>query len=232
VAKTENDSEKQESAPKGAGSPASGGDRDAARDRTIRILEEMNRKLLARVKELELKHSGGAEQPGGGAAEEAEGDKRISTMVKGLRGDIDAAYVLKKALETDLVETQKRLSEEEAARRQFESRAGILEAKATLADQLRHDISFVEEEQNRTFRRLEDVTSQLKRVTEERNKFAGASKARDGRIAELLRQRFELEADVVELKERLEEMVSFFSEKSRSPSRDARPGGEKKGGAG
>jgi chromosome segregation ATPase len=220
MGKKENDQEKLGAADKGVSDPVPGGEGDATRDKTIRILEEMNRKLLARVMQLELKQAGATEQQEGEAVEqeEAEENRRFSTMVKSLRGDIDAAYVLKKALETDLAATQTRLSEEEAARQQFESRAGLFEAKAALADQLREDITFVEGEQNRTFRRLAEATSERERVTEERDKLAEAKRLRDARISELLKQRFELEADIVELKERLEEMVSFFSQKSKPSS--------------
>ncbi len=225
MAKKEDAQEKPGTADKETDAPVPDGRDEGTRDKTIRILEEMNRKLLARVKQLELKQAGATEQDEDEAAEQddAEEKERFSVMVKSLRGDIDAAYTLKNALETDLAETQARLSEEEAARQQFESRAGIFEAKAGLADQLREDIGFVEEEQNQTFRRLTEATSERDRVAEERDKLAEAKRLRDARISELLRQRFELEADIVEFKERLEEMVSFFSEKSRPPSRKASP---------
>ena len=233
MAKKENAQEKPETADKEADAPVPDGRDEGTRDKTIRILEGMNRKLLARVKQLELKQAGATEQHEGEAVEqeEAEEGKRFSSMVKSLRGDIDAAYILKKALETDLGATQKRLSEEEAARQRFESRAGLFEAKAALADQLREDIAFVEEEQNRTFRRLAEATSERERVTEERDRLAEAKRLRDVRISELLKQRFELEADIVELKERLEEMVSFFSGKSKPSSREAPPDRAREGGA-
>ncbi len=212
--------EKPEAAGKGTDSPRSGGGRGARKDETIRVLEGMNRQLHARVRELELKRIGGGEELEGEAAGH-EGDqdaKRFSSVINSLGSDIDAALVLKKALEADLNSTRKKLSEEETAREQFEARAGLLEGKAALADQLREDISFIEEEQNRTFRRLGEVTSELERVAKERDKLAEAKKVRDTRINELMKQRFDLEADVLELKARLEEMVSFFSEKQKSSS--------------
>lgn len=147
----------------------------------------------------------------------AEGTSNFTAMVKDLHGEIDAAYVLKKAMEADLVATQEELSKEQGARAQLEVRIRGLEAKVGLGDQLREDISLVEEEQNRTSRRLKEVTSELNKVTEERNSIAKQKAADEKRMKELQKEMFDLEAQVLSLKERLAELVSWFSGK-RTPS--------------
>ena len=182
---------------------------------TVRVLETMNRQLLARVKELELKRVGAGEEDGGeaGGYEESKESSYFTAMVRDLHGDMDAAFVLKKALEADLTATQKKLSEEEAVRAQLEARVRLLEAKAALADQLREDVSFVEEEQNKTFRRLKEVTSELDQTGKERDGLAEQKAVYVARVKQLQSQRFDLEAQVLDLRERLAEMVSLFGTK-------------------
>ncbi len=190
-------------------------------DEAFRVLQTMNKQLLARVKALELARIGGAAQDGGtgkaGDYEESEESGHFTSMVKDLHGDIDAAYVLKKALEADLTATQQKLSEEEAVRAELEARANMLEGKAALADELREDISFVEEEQNKTFRRLKEVTSELEQVSSQRDGLVEQRDRYAERLKELQTQRFDLEAQVLDLRERLAEMVSLFGPK-QAPS--------------
>ncbi|MHC4199844.1 MAG: hypothetical protein ACYSU0_07625 [Planctomycetota bacterium] len=173
-----------------------------------RLLERMNKELHTRVKALESK--GGGDAGLGEGHETSEESGAFSDMVKDLHGEIDAAYVLKNALKTDLETTQKRLAEEEAVRAQLETRLSLLEAKAALADQLREDMSFVEEEQNETSRRFREATSKLEKVTEERDRLAEQKAAGEERVMQLQHERFDLEAQVLGLKERLAEMVSQF----------------------
>ncbi len=186
-------------------------------DEAFRVLQTMNKQLLARVKALELARIGGTGQDEGtgkvGDYEESEESGHFASMVKDLHGDIDAAYVLKRALEADLAATQQKLTEEEALRAELEARANMLEAKAALADELREDVSFVEEEQNKTFRRLKEVTSELDQVGKERDGLAEQKAIYVARVRELQSQRFDLEAQVLDLRERLAEMVSLFGTK-------------------
>jgi chromosome segregation ATPase len=181
----------------------------------IRDLERINKELLVRIKELELKQVGGTGQ--GANYELSEETTNIIAAVEGLYGQIDVAYDLKEALEVDLAATQKKLSEQEALRGHLEGRMMLLEAKAALADQLREDISFVEEEQTGTIRRLRDVTSQMEQVIEERDGLA-EKRADDGaRVEELQNERVRLEVQVLGLKNRLAEMVSMFGTKRLPP---------------
>ena len=92
---------------------------------TIRVLETMNRKLLVRVKELELKLLGGTEQAEGKGWEPKESSD-FTAAVKDLHGEIDAAQVLKNALEDELVATQNKLSKAETAGAQSAARASLL----------------------------------------------------------------------------------------------------------
>ncbi len=199
----------------------SGGKRRPMTGEAVRVLERMNKDLLVRVKQLESSPGAGTEEyesegEGNEASGPAAGSSSIVATVKDLHGEIDAAYVLKRALEADLIATRTKLSEKETASAQLEARASLLEIKAALGDQLREDISFVEEEQNKTVRRLTEVTSELERVTEERDSLAGHKTNNEARIKELQTERFSFEAQVISLKDRLAEMVSLFTEKRAS----------------
>jgi len=186
--------------------------------KTIRHLERRNKELLMRVKELELKRGGGREQREGKKEDHelSEESANIVAAVKDMYGEIDAAYDLKEALEIDLAATQKTLAEEKALRARLEARISLLKEKAAFADELREDISFVEEEQNKTFRRLKEAKSELGRVTEERDGLAEQKAADETRIEELQAERTQLELQVLNLKERLAEMVSMFGTKRTS----------------
>ena len=183
---------------------------------TIRVLERMNKQLLVRVKELEMRQVGGTEQ--GKNYELSEEGKSVIAAVEDLHGEVEAACDLKEAFEADLAATQKKLSKEKTVRAHLEARVGLLEPKAAFVDELRQDISFVEEEQNKTFRRLRDITSELERVAKERDSLEEQKATRETRIKELENERIELEVQVMRLKERLAEMVSFFSMKRASSS--------------
>ena len=194
------------------GKSGAGGGRKT--NQTIRVLERMNKELLLRVKELEMKQVGGAGQ--GKDYELSEGASNIIAAVEDLHGEIEAACDLKEAFEADLAAMQKKLSEGKAIRAHLEARMSLLEEKAALADELRQDISFVEEEQNKTFRRLRDVTSELERVIKERDGLEEQETASETRVKELEGERVRLEVQILGLKERLAEMVSVFSMKPKS----------------
>lgn len=200
---------------------AGGAAAERTTSQTIRDLERMNQELLVRIKELELRRADGSSvgQAGDGdSSAVSTGSGGFAAMVKDLDGEIDAICMLKKALEGDLLATQEKLSEEEALRAQLETRVELLEAKSALADQLREDISFVEEEQNKTHQLLKGATSELGKVLEERDSLAEEKSLHVARIMELQRERLDLEAQILGLKERLAEMVLWFSRKERPPS--------------
>ncbi len=199
---------------------AGGAATEGTTNQTIHDLERMNQELLVRIKELELRRADGPSAGlagGGDPSGVSRGSGGFADIVKDLDGEIDAVYMLKKALEGDLLATQEKLSKEEALRTQLSRRVELLEAKSALADQLREDISFVEEEQNRTHQLLKKATSGLEKATEERDSLAEEKNVHVARIMELQRERLDLEAQILGLKERLAEMVLWFSRKEPPP---------------
>lgn len=176
---------------------------------TIRDLERVNKELLVRVKELELARVGDVEQNEDNLPEHTEPSAQSSSIiaiVKDLHGEIDAAHELRDALEVDLGATQKKLSEEQAACGELEGRVNLLEDKAALSDQLRDDISFVEEERNRTARRLAGASSKLEQITAERDSLAEQKAIHETHIKELQGEKIGLKAQVLNLKEKVAEM--------------------------
>ncbi len=188
--------------------PGGVGDKRVATE-TVRDLGRMNKELQVRIRELEFELAGGAGEDDGEVAEDtaiSEESGSIIAMVKDLHGEIDAAYELKEALEVDLCAAKDKLAEERSHRAELEARVKLLEAKAALGDQLREDISFVEEERNETARRLEHATAQLEQLTEQRDLLADQTAADEARISELQNDRLALEAKVLNLEESVSEM--------------------------
>ncbi len=171
---------------------------------TSRDLERMNKELQVRIRELELERAGGAPQEDGEMVEDvgiSEETGSIIAMVKDLHGEIDAAYELKEALETDLAAAKDRLAQEQSVRAEMEARLRLMEAKAALGDQLREDISIVEEERNETARRLEEATSKLEQAAKERDELAQQNAAEEARIKTIQNDKLALEARVLNLED-------------------------------
>jgi len=80
----------------------------------------------------------------------SEDSASIISIVKDLEEQVETAFNQKEALEAELDETKKRLSEELAARAQLEARVISLEAQVARAEQSREDISFAEEERDKS----------------------------------------------------------------------------------
>ena len=180
-------------------------------------MQRSNKELQVRVRELELQLAGGprsaAEEPAdyGEASEESTS---IIALIKDLHGQVDAADELKQALEADLAAMRGRLAEEQAVRTELEARVKMLEAKAALGDQLREDLSFVEEERNEIARRLEQTTAQLEKTTEDRDRLAEQNAAEQTRNRELVANKIALEAKVLNLEETVADMERFRQELS------------------
>lgn len=176
---------------------------------TIRDLKRQKKELLVCIKELELQRVGNTEQDEGDVedyAKVSEESNSIIAMAKDLRREIEAAHELKDALEADLLTTQKKLTEEKAIRAELEARVNLLGAKAALGEQLRDDISFVEEERNETVRRLEEVISELELVTEERDGLAKEKAIKEALIKEIQSAKTDLEAQISNLKGKVEDV--------------------------
>jgi chromosome segregation ATPase len=127
----------------------------------------------------------------------------IISIVKGLEGQVETAFDLKKALEAELGATQTKLSEESDARVQLEIQAKSLEAEAALAKQLREDISFAEEERNKFANQLVQTQTQLEDVTTERDSLTEQMASAEVYAKELEDGKMALEAQVMNLKDRV-----------------------------
>jgi chromosome segregation ATPase len=127
----------------------------------------------------------------------------IISIVKGLEEQVDTAFELKDVLETELDTTHKKLSEELVAHAKFEEQVKSLEAQTALADQLREDISFVEEERNKYANLLAEIQPQIETVSEERDSLAKKVASVEAHAKELRGERTSLEAEVMNLKDKV-----------------------------
>jgi DNA repair exonuclease SbcCD ATPase subunit len=136
-------------------------------------------------------------------ADVSEERTSIISIVKGLEGQVETAFELKKVLEAELDATQKQLSEESEARTQLEIQVTSLEAEAALASQLREDISFAEEERNKYANLLAQTQEQLEGVTAERDSLAEQTASAEVHTKELKDETTALEAKVINLEDRV-----------------------------
>ena len=127
----------------------------------------------------------------------------IISIVKGLEGQVETAFELKKVLEAELDATQKKLFEESDARVQLEIQVSSLEAETALAKQLREDLSFAEEERNKFANLLAQTQAQHEEVTVERDSLAEQMVSAEVHTRELEDGKMALEAQVMNLKDRV-----------------------------
>jgi len=80
----------------------------------------------------------------------SEDSASIISIVKNLEEQVEAAFNQKEVLEAELDATKKRLSEELAVRAQLEARVISLEAQVARAEHSREDISFAEEDRDKS----------------------------------------------------------------------------------
>lgn len=136
-------------------------------------------------------------------ADVSEERASIISIVKGLEGQVETAFKLKEVLETELDETQKKLTEEIEARTQLEVQVVSLEAQAALVEQLREDISFAEEERSKFADLLGQTQPQLEDVTVERDSLTDRIAAAEAYTRELEDEKMALEAHVMNLKDKI-----------------------------
>jgi len=127
----------------------------------------------------------------------------IISIVKGLEGQVETAFKLKEVLEAELETTQNRLAEELDARAQLEVQVKSLEVRAALAEQLREDIFFAEEERNKFSNLLAHIQPQLEQATAERDSLAEKMASTETNVKELEGEKMTLEARVMNLKDRI-----------------------------
>ena len=130
----------------------------------------------------------------------------ILSIVKGLEGQVETAFKLKEVLEEELDTAQGRLSEELSERAELEARLSVLEAEAALVEHLREDISFAEEERNDAIELLEQIQPQHEAMTLERDSLTEQVAAMDTNIGELDDDKTTLEAQVMNLNDKVSEM--------------------------
>ena len=127
----------------------------------------------------------------------------IISIVKGLEGQVETAFKLKEVLEAELDTTQKRLAEELDARAQLEVQVKSLEVGAALAEQLREDIFFAEEERNKFSNLLAQIQPQLEEVTAERDSLAEKMASAEKDVKKVQGEKTALEAQVMNLKDNI-----------------------------
>lgn len=145
-------------------------------------------------------------------ADVSEERTSILAIVKDLEGQVDTAYQLKEILEAELDVAQKKLSEESTARAQLETQVESLRAQAVLVDQLREDISFAEEERDKSASLLAEIQPQLQAVTKERDSLAEEVDSAKSLTKEFEGEKVALEAQVMNLKDKIADMDNLRSE--------------------
>jgi chromosome segregation ATPase len=136
-------------------------------------------------------------------ADVSEERASIISIVKGLEGQVETAFKLKEALETELDMVRNKLSEQMEARAQLEAQVKSLEIQAAQAEQLRDDISFAEEERNKFANLLAKTRTQLEEIATERDELANQINSAQEHIKELESEKMALEAQVMNLKDKI-----------------------------
>jgi chromosome segregation ATPase len=190
----------------------------------IRDLERANKELQVRIKEIELEQAGATaesgKKPRGEAPRMSDDTNQIIGILNGLRGELDSAYELKQALQSDLEAARLNLSAEQSARTKLEARINLLEAKASLVEQLREDMAFVEQERDETARRLEEASSELKTVLADRESLLQQKTVMETHIKQLQGHKTDLEARVLNLKDKAAELERLRKEQAKELERN------------
>jgi chromosome segregation ATPase len=127
----------------------------------------------------------------------------IISIVQGLEGQVETAFQLREVLEAELDTAQKKLSEECSARAELEAQFGPLESQVALADQLRGDISFAEEERNKFANLLTQTQEQLEEVTADRNSLTDKIASVEAHAKELEDENVTLGVQLMNLKDKI-----------------------------
>ena len=133
----------------------------------------------------------------------AEERESILSIVKGLEGQVDTAFKLKEVLEAELDATQRKLAKEMETRSQLEAQVETLESHAVLAEQLREDVSFAEQERNRFADELAQTQPQLEKAIDERDSLTEQLSSAEVKIKGLESEKVALEAQIMNLKDRI-----------------------------
>ena len=145
-------------------------------------------------------------------ADVSEERASIISIVKGLEGQVETAFELKDLLEAELDNVRGKLAEESGARAELEVQVESLEAGSALVEQLRADISFAEEERNKLHGLLSEAQPQLEEVTTERDSVVEKLGLTEERTKELEGEKIALEAQVLNLKDKITDTGSLRRE--------------------
>jgi chromosome segregation ATPase len=97
-------------------------------------------------------------------------------------------------------------------RQQFEARVQLLEAQAALAEELRDELSFVEEERNDIARKLKESETQLEEVTEDRDALVEQTVTTEKNLKSIEVRKVDLEAQVLNLKDTVQDLEATRKE--------------------
>jgi len=132
----------------------------------------------------------------------------ILSIVKDLEEQVSLAHRLKEAVENDLEASQQKLSQQSALRAELETRVTVLEGQAMSVDQLRQDISFVEEERSKVADLLAEMQPQLKAVSQERDSLTKRISAVETQAAEADAEKTIFEAQVMNLRDEAKDNIA------------------------
>ncbi len=136
-------------------------------------------------------------------ADVSEERASIISIVKGLEGQVETAFKLKEVLEAELDTTQQKLAKVLETRSQLKAQVETLKGPAALADQLREDMSFAEQERNKFADLLSQAQAQLEETTAERDSLVEQLSSAEANIKELEGEKITFEAQVMNLKDNI-----------------------------
>jgi chromosome segregation ATPase len=136
----------------------------------------------------------------------------IISIVRGFEEQVETAFALKNVLEGELDATQQRLAREVEARSELEAQLELLQTRAALAEHLREDISFIEQERNEFADELATTKLQLEKAVAECDSFAEQVAAAEADVKELKGDKMALEAQIMNLKDKIVDNDSLYKE--------------------
>lgn len=127
----------------------------------------------------------------------------IISIVRGFEEQVETAFALKEVLEDELNTTQERLAQEVEARSELETQVELLQTRAALAEQLREDITFIEQERNKFADELAQLRPQFEEAVAERDALSERLGSSESNAKGLEGDKLTLEAQVMNLKDKI-----------------------------
>jgi chromosome segregation ATPase len=136
-------------------------------------------------------------------ADVSEERASIISIVKGLEGQVETAFKLKEVLEAELDKTRQKLAKVLETRSHLKAQVETLQGPAALAEQLREDMSFAEQERNKFADLLSQAQAQLEETTAERDSLVEQLSSTEANMKELEGEKITFEAQVMNLKDNI-----------------------------